>query len=121
MLILQLEFPQKCKVPVDKLKKLILCVRSCMFDNPYHNWIHAFDVTQVRVGRCLNVCVHACVYLCTLVLGTLSAILFKIHRFVSIRPIYVQVRAHVFILVLVCGRKDISLLQLSNVLLPFCT
>jgi hypothetical protein len=43
----QLDIPTRVRVPVDKLKKFILVVRSCMFDNPYHNWFHAIDVTQV--------------------------------------------------------------------------
>uniref|UniRef100_A0A7S0VC46 PDEase domain-containing protein n=1 Tax=Hemiselmis tepida TaxID=464990 RepID=A0A7S0VC46_9CRYP len=41
-----LGFPGKVNMPMMKLKKFILCVRTCMFDNPYHNWFHAFDVTQ---------------------------------------------------------------------------
>jgi len=43
----QFDFLNKLKISAVKLKKFILCVRSCMFDNPYHNWFHAFDVTQV--------------------------------------------------------------------------
>jgi len=45
-MFVRLDFPRKVKVSLEKLKKFILCVRSCMFDNPYHNWFHAFDVTQ---------------------------------------------------------------------------
>ena len=45
--LMQLDIPSRVKVPVEKLKKFILVVRSCMFDNPYHNWFHAIDVTQV--------------------------------------------------------------------------
>ncbi len=45
----QLDIPSRVKVPVDKLKRFILVVRSCMFDNPYHNWFHAIDVTQVHL------------------------------------------------------------------------
>eukprot|EP00960_Hanusia_phi_P070115 767240-Hanusia_phi.AAC.2 len=45
-IFLEQEFPKKVNVSEEKLKKFILCVRSCMFDNPYHNWFHAFDVTQ---------------------------------------------------------------------------
>jgi hypothetical protein len=44
----QFDFLNKLKISAVKLKKFILCVRSCMFDNPYHNWFHAFDVTQVN-------------------------------------------------------------------------
>ena len=45
----KLDIPSRVKVPVDKLKRFILVVRSCMFDNPYHNWFHAIDVTQVLI------------------------------------------------------------------------
>mmetsp|Transcript_48086 Transcript_48086/g.120215 ORF Transcript_48086/g.120215 Transcript_48086/m.120215 type:complete len:345 (+) Transcript_48086:3-1037(+) len=45
-IFIALGFPNKVNISVMKLKKFILCVRTCMFDNPYHNWFHAFDVTQ---------------------------------------------------------------------------
>jgi len=45
-IFLEQDFPSKVNVSVEKLKKFILCVRSCMFENPYHNWFHACDVTQ---------------------------------------------------------------------------
>ncbi len=50
----QLDIPSRVKVPVDKLKRFILVVRSCMFDNPYHNWFHAIDVTQVQLWMLLS-------------------------------------------------------------------
>ena len=34
------------EVPLSCLKRLILAVREHMYDNPYHNWAHVFDVTQ---------------------------------------------------------------------------
>lgn len=45
-IFVKFDFLNKLKISAVKLKKFILCVRSCMFDNPYHNWFHAFDVTQ---------------------------------------------------------------------------
>lgn len=45
-IFIELDILARVKVPVDKLKRFILVVRSCMFDNPYHNWYHAIDVTQ---------------------------------------------------------------------------
>lgn len=65
----QFDFVNRLKLSVVKLKKFILCVRSCMFDNPYHNWFHAFDVTQVSssmmksstvVGRESQACKTIC-------------------------------------------------------------
>jgi hypothetical protein len=34
------------EVPLSSVKRLILAVREHMYDNPYHNWAHVFDVTQ---------------------------------------------------------------------------
>ena len=34
------------EVPLSCRKRLILAVREQMYDNPYHNWAHVFDVTQ---------------------------------------------------------------------------
>jgi len=34
------------EIPLSCLKRLILAVRERMYDNPYHNWAHVFDVTQ---------------------------------------------------------------------------
>jgi len=33
-------------VDEDSVRHFILAVRAHMFDNPYHNWYHVFDVTQ---------------------------------------------------------------------------
>jgi hypothetical protein len=47
---------------LDKSDALVLLwYRSCMFDNPYHNWQHAFDVTQVSM--------------CCLILATILGVL----------------------------------------------
>ena len=53
-MFLEQDFPTKVGVSVEKLQKFILCVRSCMFDNPYHNWQHAFDVTQTTYCMALH-------------------------------------------------------------------
>jgi cAMP-specific phosphodiesterase len=34
------------EVPISCVKCLILAVREHMYDNPYHNWAHVFDVVQ---------------------------------------------------------------------------
>jgi len=34
------------EVPLSCVKRLILAVREDMYDNPYHNWAHVFDVAQ---------------------------------------------------------------------------
>mmetsp|Transcript_13958 Transcript_13958/g.32370 ORF Transcript_13958/g.32370 Transcript_13958/m.32370 type:complete len:341 (+) Transcript_13958:50-1072(+) len=49
-----LGFPSKVNVSLLKLKKFVLCVRTCMFDNPYHNWFHAFDVMQTTYCLAIN-------------------------------------------------------------------
>jgi hypothetical protein len=45
-IFLELDLPALLGVEVERLQRFILAVRSRMFDNPYHNWVHAFDVTQ---------------------------------------------------------------------------
>ena len=37
---------QRFKIPVPKLERFIMKVRDSYRDNPYHNFRHAFDVTQ---------------------------------------------------------------------------
>ena len=44
----QLGILQRLGIHTDKMKRFILAVRDRMLDNPYHNWTHIFDVTQVR-------------------------------------------------------------------------
>ena len=44
----QLDILPKLGVSVGKMQRFILGVRERMLDNPYHNWTHIFDVTQVR-------------------------------------------------------------------------
>jgi len=65
--------PYFLPAPLSTLSPLLfLDGRSCMFDNPYHNWQHAFDVTQVApsphtpqsVCVCARACVCACVRVC---------------------------------------------------------
>ena len=40
---INLELP----VPLTSIQTFILQVRGRMLDNPYHNWHHVVDVTQV--------------------------------------------------------------------------
>lgn len=34
---------------MDRLQRFILAVRDRMYENPYHNWMHVFDVTRVSL------------------------------------------------------------------------
>jgi len=43
---MELDLPSRCNIPVEKLQRFIVAVKERMFENPYHNWIHVFDVTQ---------------------------------------------------------------------------
>mmetsp|Transcript_8905 Transcript_8905/g.21058 ORF Transcript_8905/g.21058 Transcript_8905/m.21058 type:complete len:435 (+) Transcript_8905:607-1911(+) len=45
-IFMELDVVEKLDVSITKLKAFIMAVRHSMFDNPYHNWEHAFDVTQ---------------------------------------------------------------------------
>jgi len=45
-IFLELGLDTKLEIPIPKLKAFIMAVRYSMFSNPYHNWEHAFDVTQ---------------------------------------------------------------------------
>jgi len=38
--------PKELDEDIGRLKRFILAVRASMYDNPYHNWFHVFDVTQ---------------------------------------------------------------------------
>jgi len=44
---------------LEKLKAFVLAVRSGMHANPYHNWFHAFDVTQTSYAMSLKTGVMA--------------------------------------------------------------
>ena len=41
-----LHLPSRLNLKLPALQGFILAVRAHMLDNPYHNWHHAFDVTQ---------------------------------------------------------------------------
>ena len=41
-----LHLPSRLRLSLPALRAFILAVRAHMLDNPYHNWHHAFDVTQ---------------------------------------------------------------------------
>ena len=38
---------EEFNIPVDALISFSKNLQSCYFDNPYHNFLHAFDVTQM--------------------------------------------------------------------------
>ncbi|KAJ1484307.1 hypothetical protein T484DRAFT_1797342, partial [Baffinella frigidus] len=38
--------PPVLREDVGRVRRFILAVRASMFENPYHNFFHAFDVTQ---------------------------------------------------------------------------
>jgi hypothetical protein len=44
----QLELDKELRIPRETVQSLVLSVRAGMPNNPYHNWIHIVDVTQVR-------------------------------------------------------------------------
>jgi hypothetical protein len=46
-MFMELELPKIGRFEEEKMKTLILEVRGTMQDNPYHNWFHVVDVTQV--------------------------------------------------------------------------
>ena len=41
------------KTPWETVQSFILAARAGMPNNPYHNWTHVVDVTQVLVSRAL--------------------------------------------------------------------
>jgi hypothetical protein len=43
----QLDLDEEIKIDYATLQKFILSVRDGMPNNPYHNWVHIIDVTQV--------------------------------------------------------------------------
>ena len=40
---------EKLGIETEKLQSFLLGVKDRMLENPYHNWTHVFDVTQVRL------------------------------------------------------------------------
>jgi len=38
--------PLELQRNLGRVRRFILAVRACMYDNPYHNWYHVVDVTQ---------------------------------------------------------------------------
>jgi hypothetical protein len=54
-MFVELELPKVGRFEEEKIKQLILDVRRTMQDNPYHNWFHVVDVTQVVFSLVLKV------------------------------------------------------------------
>ena len=44
---MQMELDETLKISLAALQTFILSARAKMVDNPYHNWTHSVDVTQV--------------------------------------------------------------------------
>lgn len=45
-IFIELDLPDRLGIHVDRLQRFILAVRDRMYENPYHNWMHVFDVTR---------------------------------------------------------------------------
>ena len=43
----QLGLEESLGIPRTAIQSFVLSVRARMLDNPYHNWAHVVDVTQV--------------------------------------------------------------------------
>jgi hypothetical protein len=75
---------QRFKIPVAKLENFIMKVRDGYRDNPYHNFRHAFDVTQtVYATLTTMVCIasHRAVAVAVVVVVVAVAVLTRLrHR-----------------------------------------
>jgi hypothetical protein len=49
-MFMEVEIPKIGRFEEEQMKHLILDVRGTMKDNPYHNWYHVVDVTQIVFG-----------------------------------------------------------------------